>query len=251
MRDDKTLQARLSAGCRPWRHLSPLGFVATTLAVMLGSALGGCSCTRRPEWDTGLERRERSTRQAGGTEAGGSATPGTAGSGSGNGGDERGGGGTGAGTGAGGGGSGTGEQGEGDGGRGPAGGNGTGMAAGSAQGSQEVAGPGSGNAAGAGDEAAQPPAALPGRPRPKPRYDAGTASEVAERKLKSAEASQRKGDLGEAYAAALEAFEAVEPHAATDDACKAAFSRAKQMLTVLAENQNRKTRPRAVPTLFE
>ena len=231
--------------------MSPLGVVATTLAVVLGSALGGCSCTRRPEWDSGLERRERPTRQAGGTEAGGSATPGTAGSGSGNGGGEGGGGGTGAGTGAGGGGSGTGEQGQGDGGRGPAGGNGTGTTDGSAPGSQEVAGPGSGTTAGAGDEAAQPPAALPGRPRPKPRYDAGTASEVAERTLRSAEASQRKGELGEAYAAALEAFEAVEPHAATDDSCKAAFSRAKQMLTELAESQNRKTRPRAVPTLFE
>jgi hypothetical protein len=251
MREDKTLQARLSFGYRPWRHLSPLGFAATTLAVVLGSTISGCSCTRRPEWDSGLERRERPTRQAGGTESGGSATPGTAGSGSGNGGGEGGGGGSGAGAGAGGGGSGTGEQGEGNGGRGPAGGRGAGMADGSAQGSPEVAGPGSGTAAGTGDEAAQPPAALPGRPRPKPRYDAGTASEVAERKLRSAEASQRKGDLGEAYDSALEAFEAVEPHAATDDSCKAAFSRAKRLLTELAESQNRKTRPRAVPTLFE
>lgn len=251
MRDDATLQTRLSVGYRPWRHLSPLGFVATTLAVVLGSAISGCSCTRRPEWDSGLERRERPNRQAAGTEAGGSATPGTAGSGSGNGGDEGGGAGTGAGTGAGGGASGTGEQGQGDGGSGPAGGNGTGTTDGSAKGGQEVAGPGSGTAAGTGDEAAQPPAALPGRPRPKPRYDAGTASEVAERKLSSAEASQRKGDLGEAYAAALEAFEAVEPHAAANDACKAALARAKQMLTELAESQNRKTRPRAVPTLFE
>lgn len=251
MRNDAALQTPSPPGCRSKRSMPPLGVVATTLAVVLGSALGGCSCTRRPEWDSGLERRERPTRQAGGTEAGGSATPGTAGSGSGNGGGEGGGGGTGAGTGAGGGGSGTGEQGEGDSGRGPAGGNGAGATDGSAKGGQEVAGPGSGTAAGTGDEAAQPPAALPGRPRPKPRYDAGTASEVAERKLRSAEASQRKGDLGEAYAAALEAFEAVEPHAATDDACKAAFSRAKQMLTELAESQNRKTRPRAVPTLFE
>jgi hypothetical protein len=231
--------------------MSPLGVVATTLAVVLGSAISGCSCTRRPEWDSGLERRERPARQPGGTESGGSATPGNAGSGSGNGGDERGGGGTGAGTGAGGGGSGTGEQGQGDGGRGPGGGNGTGTADGPAKGSQEVAGPGSGEAAGTGDDAAQPPAALPGRPKPKPLYDAGTASEVAERKLRSAEASQRKGDLGEAYAAALEAFEAVEQHAATNDACKAGLARAKQMLTELAENQNRKTRPRAVPTLFE
>jgi hypothetical protein len=251
MRNDATLQTHSPPRRRPWRHLSPLGLVATTLVVVLGSAVSGCSCTRRPEWDSGLERRERPTRQTGGTEAGGSATPGAAGSGSGNGGGEGGGGGTGAGTGAGGGASGTGEQGQGDGGRGPAGGNGTGTADGPTKGSQEVAGPGSGTAAGAGDETAQPPAALPGRPRPKPRYDAGTASEVAERKLRSAEASQRKGDLGEAYAAALEAFEAVEPHAATDDSCKVALSRAKQMLTELAESQNRKTRPRAVPTLFE
>jgi len=251
MRDDNTPQARLSVGCRPWRRLAPLGFVATTLAVVLGSASCGCSCTRRPEWDSGLERRERPTRQAGGTEAGGSATHGTAGSGSGNGGGEGGGGGKGAGTGAGGGGSGTGEQGEGDGGRGPTGGTGEGIAAGSGQGNQEVAGLGSGKAAGTGDDTAQPPAALPGRHKPKPLYDASTASDVAERKLRSAEASQRKGDLGEAYEAALEAFEAVEPHAATDSSCKAAFSRAKQMLTELAESQNRKTRPRAVPTLFE
>lgn len=236
---------------RVWLLNRPVARVANMLlAITLGSILGGCSCSRRPEWESGLERRDRPTRQTGGTELGNSAIPGDAGDGSGNG---AGGAGDGAGGGSGtnGGASGTGEQGQGDGGSGPAGGSGAGTADGSASGRQPVAGPGSGSAAGAGDAPDQPPAALPGRPLPKPRYDAAKATEVAENHLDRAVVSQRRGDLNNAYAEALEAFEAVEPHAATDESCKAVLSRAKRMLAELAESQNLKTRPRNVPTLFE
>jgi hypothetical protein len=114
-----------------------------------------------------------------------------------------------------------------------------------------VAGNEAGTAAGTGNDSSQAPAALPGRPRPKPRYDAATSVEVAERHLRQAAADRTAGDLGAAYGKAVEAFEAVEPHAATDDACKQMLARAKRMCTELAESQNRENRPQPVPTLFE
>ena len=267
MRDEAALKtcrhgacvAGLNRRAEPsWRiRCLKVRFASLFLVIMLGSALVGCSCSRRPEWDSGLQNRDRPARQTAGNASGGAAGGGQGsgeGSGAGDGsGAGSGGGGSEAGSGAGSGSApnGTGKQGQGDDGSGPTGGSGTGSSDGSQSGNQPVASPGSGQAAGAGDAQDQPPAALPGRPRPKPLYDADTASEVAERHLRRAAVSQGQGDLGSAYDAALEAFEAVEPHAANDEACKAVLARAKRMLTDLAERQNRQTPPRAVPTLFE
>jgi hypothetical protein len=114
-----------------------------------------------------------------------------------------------------------------------------------------VAGNRAGEAAGIGTDPSQSPAALPGRPRPKPRYDATTAAAVAERHLKRAASHRSSGDLGNAYADAIQAFEAVEPHATSDDACKHALARARTMLQDLAERQNRKPIPRATPSYLE
>jgi hypothetical protein len=60
-----------------------------------------------------------------------------------------------------------------------------------------------------------------------------------------------EGDNPNAYSAALEAFEAVEPHAQTDDGCSQLLARAKRMLADLAESLNRDAPPRAVPTYFQ
>ncbi|MCE9629125.1 MAG: hypothetical protein K8S94_00190 [Planctomycetia bacterium] len=108
-----------------------------------------------------------------------------------------------------------------------------------------------GEAAGIGTDPSQPPAALPGRPRPKPRYDAATAAAVAERHLKRAASHRSAGDLGNAYADAIQAFEAVEPHATSDDACKHVLASAKTILQDLAERQSRKPIPRATPSYLE
>jgi hypothetical protein len=74
---------------------------------------------------------------------------------------------------------------------------------------------------------------------------------VAERKLRQADSNRSDGDLANAYTAALEAFEAVEPHAEADTTCRQLLARAKRLLAEIAEKQNRKTAPRALPTLFE
>jgi|688.fasta_scaffold14562_8 hypothetical protein len=216
----------------------------------------GCSCSRRPEWDSGLRDTEPAKQaQRGGADAGrtassrqGSGTGDGSGQGAGDGGKE--GGGTGEGAGGSGKDPGTGGKGSGD--RGAAGEGTSGSPDGDSQaGGAPVAGNEAGTAAGTGNDSSQAPAALPGRPRPKPRYDAATSVEVAERHLRQAATDRTAGDLGAAYGKAVEAFEAVEPHAAIDDACKQTLARAKRMCTELAESQNRENRPQPVPTLFE
>jgi len=104
---------------------------------------------------------------------------------------------------------------------------------------------------GAGNDAAEPPAALPGRPRVQPQYDAATAAQVAGRQLRGAEDRKNRGDFSGAYESAVEAFQAVEPHAAADDACAKLLARAKHLLAELAEKQKRKDPARDVPTFFE
>lgn len=219
---------------------------------------GGCSCSRRPEWDSGLRDTEPAKpAQHGGANAGSTASSGQgrgagdeSGKGAENGGKE--GGSLGTGEGAGGSSKDVGTVGEGPGDRGAAGEGTSGSPNGGSQaGGTPVAGNQAGTSAGAGNDSSQPPAALPGRPRPKPRYDAATAVEVAERHLRQAAADRTAGDLGDAYGKAVEAFEAVEPHAATDDACKQLLARAKRICAELAKSQNRETAPQAVPTFFE
>lgn len=220
----------------------------------LGPLFAGCSCTRRREWDSGLRETERSpgAKAEGKGDAPGQGSGSGSGNGSGNGNGDGSGGGLGSGDGAGGAASNAGQGGEGSGSKGEAGEAADGAAGGGAKaGGGPVAGNQSGEAAGTGNEASQPPAALPGRPRPKTRYTASTAVEVAERHLRRAAANRDAGDLGNAYSEALEAFEAVEPHAASDNACQQLLSRAKRLCAELAESQNRDAQPRRVPTYFE
>lgn len=258
MRRDKTPRTRDPLA---WATAKVTPTVAASISVAIiliaagcfVSSLGGCSCTRRPEWDSGLRDSERSDGAGGGGSGHGAGQGSGEGSGSGSGnGPGDGGGGLGTGNGIGGAASDSGRGGEGAGGNGASGAAADGSADGGSQAvGGQVAGNQAGTAAGAGDHASQAPAALPGRPRPKARYDAATAVQVAERHLRRAASTRDAGDVGNAYAEALEAFEAVEPHAASDDACKQMLSRAKRLCAELAESQNRDTRPRPVPTLFE
>jgi len=230
-------------------------------ALVVGATFGGCGCTKRPEWDSGLDRSDRF-----GNESGGGGTGRGTGAGEGGGTGDGSGPGAGNGSGAGGEGSdgaggsgGTGEGGDGGAGKGPGGGGGPDSPGGSSPntgGGQTADGkpvPGGGNGAGmgVGNDAAQPPAALPGRPRVQPQYDAATAAQVAERQLRGAEGRKNRGDFSGAYESAVEAFQAVEPHAAADDTCGRLLARAKQLLAELAEKQNNRARPRDVPTFFE
>lgn len=225
-------------------------------SMFITAGCGGCS--RRPAWDSGLRDTEPTKQaQSGGAKAASTASSGQgsgtgdgSGQGAGDGGREGGGHGTGEGAGGSGKDAGTGGKGSGDRGAAVEGASGS-PDGGSQAGGAPVAGNEAGTAAGTSNDSSQAPAALPGRPRPKPRYDAATAVEVAERYLRQAAADRTVGDLGAAYGKAVEAFEAVEPHAAIDDACKQTLARAKRMCTELAESQNRENRPQPVPTLFE
>lgn len=231
--------------------------VTCAAAVVLGCCISGCSCSKRPEWDSGLrETTPRPAVKSGGAAPQGSAEAGgsRSGRGSGDGQGEGGAGGSSSGEGEGAGGV---ESGAGTGGTG-SGGNGAGSAStegpgdgGGQQGSPVAGKEADGKEGGTGDDPSLPPAALPGRPRPKPRYDAKAAAEVAERKLRQADSNRSDGDLANSYTAALEAFEAVEPHAEADTTCRQLLARAKRLLAEVAEKQNRKTAPRALPTLFE
>jgi len=229
-----------------------------TIAMVFSSAavLGGCSCNRRPEWDSGLRDKDvPEPTQRGGANGGNASKAGDGngdGSGNGSGDGSTDGHGQGDGEGSEGAGTGAGEGGEGSGPAGSSGDSAAGVSGGGEQdGGAAVAGNRAGEAAGIGTDPSQSPAALPGRPRPKPRYDATTAAAVAERHLKRAASHRSSGDLGNAYADAIQAFEAVEPHATSDDACKHALARAKKMLQDLAERQNRKPIPQATPSYLE
>lgn len=231
--------------------------IAITMGVVIGPLIGGCSCSRRPEWDSGLRdsEPESSAAQSGASSMGGGAP---VGEGSGTGGaSEAGeggasGGGSGQSPGAGGAAVGAGKGGEGSGGSGSSGDASKGVAdgGGGKEGGSVAGNQTRGKGGTAGDESLRP-AALPGRPRPKPLYDAHAAAEVAERRLRQAETHRSDGDKSNAYGVALEAFEAVEPHAATDDACRQLLGRAKRILADLAESLNRESPTRAVPTYFQ
>jgi hypothetical protein len=231
------------------------------LALIVGATFDGCSCKKRPEFDTGLTGSDRSAGESGG---GGTGRGTGAGEGGGTG-DGKGPG-SGDGTGAGGEGSegsggsgGTGEGGQGGAGQGAgaapggdsSGASGSAPGGGSSADGKPLAGSGTGNAMGAGNDAAEPPAALPGRQRVPPQYDAATAAQVAERALRRAVARKNQSDFSSAYESAVEAFQAVAPHAAADDACAKLLAIAKQLLVELAEKQTRKNPPRSVPTFFE
>jgi hypothetical protein len=252
--------ARAALDSQPSRHRDAAVNVTTmplvtavVLPAIMAAVLGGCS--RRPtEWNSGLERLERPNHRtgAGGRDAAGQRP----GAGNGSGGASGEGAGDGSGGTGGGGTSGTG------GGKGPAEGAGASASndaessGGSSPGGpssegQPVAGSTAGSAAGAAAEASAPPAALPGKPSAKPSYDAATAAQVGERELRRAETRRSRGDLSTAYDAALEAFEAVEPHAAADEACRGLLARAKRLLADLAAKLNRQNQPRDQPTFFE
>jgi hypothetical protein len=243
----------------PWLSLAV--FLTTAIVFSSAAVLGGCGCKRQPEWDSGLRATDQpEPTQRGGADVGNGEKAGDGGGdGSGNGSGEsstggqgQGGQGQGDGEGSKGAGKGQGEGGEGSGPAGASGDSAGGAAGGGEQdGGATVAGSRAGEAAGIGTDPTQPPAALPGRPRPKPRYDSATAAAVAERHLKRAASHRSDGDLGNAYADAIQAFEAVEPHATSDDACKHALARARTMLQDLAERQNRKPIPRATPSYLE
>ena len=232
--------------------------VILTIAMVFSSAalLGGCSCTKRPEWDSGLRDKDvPDPTQRGGANVGNASKAGDGdGDGSGNGSGDGSSDGHGQGDGEGSEGAGTGasEGGDGSGSAGSSGGSADGASGGGKQeGGAAAAGNRAGDATGISTDPSQPPASLPGRPRPKPRYDATTAAAVAERHLKRAASHRSSSDLGNAYADAIQAFEAVEPHATSDDACKRALVRAKKMLQDLAERQNRKPIPQATPSYLE
>lgn len=234
----------------------PQRCVGIAASVLVGYLITGCSCTRRPEWDSGLRETEpMSTSARGGSAANGEgdAAVGASGAGMAGGvGDSgSGGGGSGQGEGVGGAADGKGTGGAGAGDSGSSGDAADGAADGGGKSGGAAAGTQPGGQGGTADNASIPPAALPGRPRPKPLYDAKTAADVAERRLRQANSIRSDGDLGNAYAAALEAFEAVEPHAPTDDACKQLRGRAKRLLGDIAEKLNHETSPRAVPTYFQ
>ena len=238
----------------PWLRMAL--FLTAVIVFSAAAVLGGCSCTRQPEWDSGLRDTDRpEPTQRGGVDVGNAAKEGEGngeGSGNGSGDGSTDGQGQGDGEGSQGAGKGQGEGGEGSGPAGASGDSAGGAAGGGEQdGGATVAGSRAGEAAGIGTDPTQPPAALPGRPRPKPRYDSATAAAVAERHLKRAASHRSDGDLGNAYADAIQAFEAVEPHATSDDACKHALARARTMLQDLAERQNRKPIPRATPSYLE
>jgi hypothetical protein len=229
--------------------------------LVVAATFDGCGCRKRDEFDTGLSGSERS---GGGAQGVGTGHGDGAGSGGGTGDGSGSGSGDGAGTGGdgsegSGGSGGTGEGGQDNAGAGGGGapGKDSSAASGSAQGGgaaadgKPMAGSGDGNAMGLGDDQTKPPAALPGQRKQPPRYDAAEAVQVAERELRRAVDRKNRNDFGAAYAAAVEAFHAVEPHAATDDTCAKILARAKRLLAELAEKQTRTNPPRSVPTFFE
>jgi hypothetical protein len=104
---------------------------------------------------------------------------------------------------------------------------------------------------GATDMADEPPAALPGRPAMKPRYSAADAVPIAEAALADAVAARRRNDLSAAYAAALNAYEAVHPHTKSHEPCRELAARANRLLKEVADQQGRRYKPQPVITRFE
>lgn len=239
--------------------LPRLAFQKTLAVALLVAFIGGCSCSRQPReaWDSGLRRSDRDEAQLGGASGGAAASERPAdgsddGGGAGSGEGSANGGGQGSGEGRDGSGDNAGQQGEGAGGSGQSGDSANGTAGGGGKdGGDSVAGNNGADDTGGVADSSESAAALPGRPRPKPKYDATTAAAVAERHLQQATTDQAAGRLAAAYQAALQAFEAVEPHAATDNSCKQELARAKRLLSDLAGSLNRENRPRLVPTYFE
>jgi hypothetical protein len=239
--------------------LPRLVFRTTFAVALLVAFIGGCSCSKQPReaWDSGLRRSERDEAQLGGASGGAAASERPAdgsddGGGAGSGEGSANGGGQGSGEGRDGGGNDAGQQGEGAGGSGQSGDSANRTAGGGGKaGGDSVAGNNDADDTGGVGNSSESAAALPGRPQPKPKYDAATAAAVAERHLQRATADRSAGKLEASYEAALEAFEAVEPHAAADNSCKQLLARAKRLLSDLAGSLNRENRPRSVPTYFE
>jgi hypothetical protein len=119
------------------------------------------------------------------------------------------------------------------------------------KGNQPVMGNEEQETSGATDIPDEPPAALPGRPAVKPRYSAADALPIAEAALAVATAARRRNDLSAAYGAALEAFEAVHPHADGHESCRELAARANRMLKEVADQQGRRYKPQPVITIFE
>lgn len=232
-------------------------------AVLLTTLMVGCSCRPTKEFDSGLGegRRKRMSDADHGLNAG-AAERGTADgatTGDGNAGGTGGGGNSGAGVGSGtaGGGNGAGDPGDqaeqaGAGG----GGSRTESAAGNAAGAgtdkegRPVAGNEAASGAGVADALDQPAAALPGRRAEQPNYTAAQAVPVAQAALDEAAAAKRRNDFSSAYDAALRGYEAVLPHAATDETCGALATSASRLMKELAERQNRTYKPQSVETIF-
>lgn len=119
------------------------------------------------------------------------------------------------------------------------------------RGNQPVMGNEEQETAGATDMADEPAAALPGRPAVKPRYSAADAVPIAEAALADATAAKRRNDLAAAYAAALEAFEAVHPHVNGHESCRELAARANRLLREVADQQGRRYKPQPVHTEFK
>jgi len=119
------------------------------------------------------------------------------------------------------------------------------------RGTQPVAGNEEQETSGATDMADKPAAALPGRPAVKPRYSAADAVPIAEAALADAMAARRRNNLSAAYGAALDAFEAVHPHADGHESCRELAARANRLLKEVADQQGRRYKPQPVITIFE
>lgn len=247
-----------------WCRERSWSWVASGTAVLAVSLLTvGCSCRPTEEFDSGLGggRRKRPSDVDHGPNAG-AAQRGTADgvtTGAGNAGGTGGGGNSGAGVGSAAAGSGSGAGDPGDGAeQAGAGGGGsrTEAAAGNAAGAgsdnegRPVAGNEAADGAGVADAPDQPAAALPGRRAAKPKYTAAQAVPVAQAALDEAAAAKRRNDFSSAYDAALRGYEAVLPHAATDETCGALATSASRLMKELAERQNRTFKPQPVETIF-
>jgi hypothetical protein len=238
-----------------------------SILLMVVLLAGGCSCRRTAEeYDTGLRASfpNPSPSRNGGDEAsprGTAASPdsaagrGGAGTvaegGSGDGGESRGTGGAEEGSGNGGvaGGAGRAEAEPGEAAPNAAAPEGTATAGGSDN--QPVMGNEGQETSGATEIADEAPAALPGRPAVKPRYSAADAVPIAEAALADAVAARRRNDLSAAYAAALNAYEAVHPHAKSHEPCRELAARANRLLKEVADQQGRRYKPQPVKTSFE
>lgn len=120
--------------------------------------------------------------------------------------------------------------------------------AGGAPGSAEDGGPGGAGGTSARAEPKRPAAALPGRAPVKPALSATDAAKSARRLLQRAQQLLRDANPAAAAAAAIEAYDQVLPHAASDADCKKICGQLEGVLTAAGRRLDRVD---PVPTRFE